>query len=85
MGKIPLEIGRFMPAVNDGLPFQRSTRAFFRCFFGGFGACPYLLDPGEKQVVTMFLVKWHRIVVAQFGAFYPGSDQNPAIETVAGQ
>jgi hypothetical protein len=68
-----------MPPVNDGFTFQRSTRPFFRFFSGGFGACPYLLDTAEEQVATMFLIEWYRIVVAQSGSFYPGSDQNPAI------
>jgi hypothetical protein len=80
-----LGIGRFTPPVNNGFAFQRGTRPFFRFFPGGFGAGPYLLDAGEEQVATMFLVEWQGIVVAQPGSFYPGSDQNPAIEGVAGQ
>ena len=53
-----------MPPVNNGFAFQRSTRASFGFFPGGFGACPYLLDSGEEQVAAMFLVERHRIVVA---------------------
>jgi hypothetical protein len=68
-----------MPPVNYRLTFQRSTRAFFRFFSTRFGTCPYLLDTGEEQVPTVFLIERHRIVVAQPGSFYPRSDQNPAI------
>jgi hypothetical protein len=83
--RLPLGTGSFMPPVNNGFAFQRGTRPLFRFFPGGFGACPYLLDAGEEQVAAMFLVEWQGIVVAQPGSFYPGSDQNPAIECVAGQ
>jgi hypothetical protein len=62
--RLPLGIGRFMPPVNNGFAFQRSTRPFFRFFSGGFGACPYLLDTVEEQVATMFLIEWYGIVVA---------------------
>jgi hypothetical protein len=68
-----------MPPVNYGFTFQRSTRAFFCFFSSSFGTCPYLLDTGEEQIPTVFLIERHRIVVAQSGSFYPGSDQNPAI------
>jgi hypothetical protein len=57
-------IGRLTPPVNNGFTFQRSTRSFFRFFSSGFGACPYLLDTVEEQIAAMFLIEWHRIVVA---------------------
>ena len=75
-------IGRLTPPVNDRFTFERSTRTFFRFFPGGFGGRPYLLDTIEEQIAAMFLVEWHRIIVAQSGRFYPGSDQHPAIEEV---
>ena len=65
--------------MNYGLAFQRSTRAFFRFFSGGFRVCPYLLDTVEEQIAAMLLVKWHRIVVAQSSNFYLRSNQYPAI------
>jgi hypothetical protein len=74
-----------MPPVNDGFTFQRGTGASFRFFSTGFGACPNLLDTVEEQVSAMFLVERHRIIVAQPGGFYPGSDQDAAIQTVGGQ
>jgi hypothetical protein len=74
-----LRIGTSMPPVNDGFTLQRRTRAFFRVFSAGFGTCPNLLNTVEEQVAAMFLVEWHRIVVAEPGSFDPGSDQNPAI------
>ena len=62
--RLPLGIGRFMPPVNNGFAFQRSTRPFFRFFSGGFGACPYLLDAIEEEVLAMLLVKGHGVLVA---------------------
>ena len=80
--EITLRIGSSVPPVNDGFAFQRSTRAFFRCFSAGLGSCPNLLDAVEEQVPAVLLVKRHRIVVAKPGGFYPGSDQYPTIEEV---
>jgi hypothetical protein len=60
----PLGVGRLAPPANNGITLERSTRAFFRVFSGGFRACPYLLDTGEEQIAAMFLVEWHGIVVA---------------------
>src|ERR1700756_2773229 len=70
--EIPL--GRFAAPMNHGFAFQRSTRALFRFFSRGFRARPYLLNTREEQVVTMLLIERHRIVVAQLGLLYPGSD-----------
>jgi integrase len=59
-----LRIGRRVPSVNNGFTFQWSTRACFRFLSSRFGACPHLLDTIEEQIAAMFLIEWHRIVVA---------------------
>ena len=57
-------IGRLTPPVNNGFTFERSTRAAFRFFSGGLGACPHLLDAIEEEVLAMLLVKGHGVLVA---------------------
>jgi hypothetical protein len=59
-----LEIRGSVAPMDNRLPLQRGTRALFRFFSGRFRARPYLLDAGEEQVTTVFLVERHRVLIA---------------------